>query len=153
MSFDRYNTACFTGHRPEKLNCNFSEIRYQIEDSIDCAVSKGYTTFISGLARGVDLWAADIVMHKGLKLVAAVPFKGYKICDSEFSWLLRDVLENADEVHYCSEKYSKISYIIRDQWMVNNSNLVIAVYHGVPGGTEQTLAYAKKTGKDILYCR
>ena len=51
------------------------------------------------------------------------------------------------------EKYSKISYIIRDQWMVNNSNLVIAVYHGVPGGTEQTLAYAKKTGKDILYCR
>lgn len=152
MTFNYLKSACFTGHRPEKLQRDFSEIRFKLNDAIEDAAANGYTTFISGLARGVDLWAADIVIHKGLQLIAAVPYKGYEIRDAEFGWIYRDVIENADEIHYCSETYSKMSYIIRDHWMVDNSSLVIAVYHGMPGGTEQTLSYAKKTGKNIVYC-
>lgn len=45
------------------------------------AISKGYSTFISGMQRGVDLWAAEIVLRlhdagENVHLIAATPFKG-----------------------------------------------------------------------------
>ena len=65
----REKTVCFSGHRPEKLPAQDGDesqllmmikslLYYQIRRSAE----EGYTRFITGLARGVDLWAAGYVL-------------------------------------------------------------------------------------------
>ena len=84
------NTCCFTGHRPQKLPWGYDEewedcIRLKIK--LGCEIEKlrkkGVTTFISGMAIGVDMWAAQIVLDLKLaypqdtiELFAAIPFEG-----------------------------------------------------------------------------
>ena len=38
------------------------EIIKELEREIKAAIERGYTTFISGMARGDDIWAAEIVL-------------------------------------------------------------------------------------------
>ena len=58
----RLHRCCFTGHRPEKLRRSGQDIRIELESEIRKAIQDGYITFISGMARGVDIWAAEIVL-------------------------------------------------------------------------------------------
>ena len=74
----KQHRCCFTGHRPNKLNYSESEIKLLLEKAIDSAISNGYVTFITGMAEGVDIWAAEIVLEKkkqndALHLICAVP--------------------------------------------------------------------------------
>ena len=57
------------------------------------------------------------------------------------------LLKKADEVHYICEGYASFAYQRRNEWMVDRSSRVIAVYNGEPGGTRNTINYAKK--KDV----
>ncbi len=38
---------------------------------------------------------------------------------------------------------------MRNRWMVDHFSKLIAVYTGAPGGTKETITYAKKKGLDI----
>ena len=38
----------------------------------------------------------------------------------------------------------------RNEWMVDNCDAVIAVWDGAPGGTANTVDYARKLGKSVL---
>lgn len=73
--------VCFTGHRPEKLLRTQEEIQQELEICIRQAIQDGFPIFITGMAQGVDLWAAEIVLAlrregQPVKLVCAVPFEG-----------------------------------------------------------------------------
>lgn len=59
----RIHRCCFTGHRPEKLHDPESVIITGLEHEICAAIADGFQTFISGMARGVDIWAAEIVLR------------------------------------------------------------------------------------------
>ncbi len=70
--------CCFTGHRAEKLKRIEEEIKNSLEDAILKAVHNGYTTFITGMERGVDIWSSQIVLmlrqsNPNIKLIAALP--------------------------------------------------------------------------------
>lgn len=76
-------TCCFTGHRPEKLKRNETQVKEALERAIEAAVSRGFTHFISGMARGVDLWAAQLVLelkkqNPDVKLLCAVPYENFE---------------------------------------------------------------------------
>jgi len=153
----RSRRCCFTGHRPEKLKRSEEEIKNGLEEAILEAVSDGYTTFITGMARGVDIWSGQIVLwlrqdNPELRLIAALPYPG---CDSRWSASWRrqyvEVLEAADLVKAISPAYSVASFQKRDEWMVDQSSRVIAIYDGVPGGTKNTIDYAMKRGIEIEY--
>ena len=58
----RIRRVCFTGHRPEKLTRPDSIIKEELETQICQAIADGLSVFISGMARGVDIWAAQIVL-------------------------------------------------------------------------------------------
>ncbi len=58
----RQHRCCFTGHRPERLGMPESEVISGLQKEIHQAIVDGFQTFISGMARGVDLWAAEIVL-------------------------------------------------------------------------------------------
>ena len=58
----RMKRCCFTGHRPGKLKQDEQTVKRLLAASINQAVTRGYTTFITGMAQGTDIWAAEIVL-------------------------------------------------------------------------------------------
>lgn len=144
----RLHRCCFTGHRPEKLIRSEAKIKKDLEAAILQAVNDGFVTFITGMARGVDIWAGEIVLqlrehNPNLHLIAASPYEGFESRWSE-DWQRRytDVLEQSDLVRFVCKGYSRACFQLRNEWMVNRSARVIAVYNGEPGGTQNTIKYA-----------
>ena len=79
----RLHRCCFTGHRPEKLLRSTKVIRTDLEREIHKAISDGFTVFITGMARGVDLEAGEIVLRlrsEGfpIRLICACPYQGFE---------------------------------------------------------------------------
>ncbi len=145
----KLHRCCFTGHRPEKLFLVDKEIIRELEREIELAIENGFATFITGMARGVDIWAAEIVLklrkkNKELHLICASPYEGFETRWSQ-DWQKRykKVIKKADLVKYISDKYTPSCFQIRNEWMVNHSNRVISVYNGKAGGTRNTINYAK----------
>ena len=50
----RKHRCCFTGHRPEKLAIPEKRLAELLEAEIKRAIDSGHTTFITGMAKGVD---------------------------------------------------------------------------------------------------
>ena len=152
----RLHRCCFTGHRPEKLFLVDREIIKELEREIKAAIERGYTTFISGMARGVDIWAAEIVLNlrkknKDLHLICASPYEGFEArWSQDWQKRYRKIIKKADYVKYVSPEYSPACFQIRNEYMVDHSNLLIAVYNGEAGGTRNTINYAKKKDIEII---
>lgn len=108
-------SVAFTGHRPDKLygynkDDNFP-ILVKLKEVIIDSINNGTTTFMSGMAQGVDLWAAEIVAdlrdrkYPHIKLIAAIPFVGQETKwppSSRRYW--EDIKQRCDEVRYVSEE-------------------------------------------------
>lgn len=152
-------TVCFSGHRPEKLPYGGSErcsvtrvLKSILYKTILDSIEEGYDTFITGLARGVDLWAGEIILElkaqgEKIKLVAAAPYKGHgKGFRSEEKFLLGNILLKADKTVYISETYSKGCMRMRNEYMVDHSGKLIAVISDYNSGTGATIKYAQKQG-------
>jgi len=146
----RKHRCCFTGHRPEKLIRPERAIKTDLKKQIKQAITDGYNIYLTGMARGTDLWAAEIVLelrkkNKELKLICAVPYEGFAQQWSE-DWqkLYLHVLAEADLIKVIGQRYHPSVFQIRNEWMAIHSSRVIAVYNGQPGGTRNTINYARK---------
>lgn len=152
----KQHRCCFTGHRPSKLDYSEGEIKPLLETAIDNAISDGYVTFITGMAEGVDIWAAEIVLEKkkqndALHLICAVPHPDFEKRRGFFEERRYDrIIKNADYVTTISDHYYKACYQKRNEWMVDRSSLVIAVWNGTASGTKNTVVYAKRQGIDVI---
>lgn len=152
----RMHRACFTGHRPEKLQQTEKAIRKMLEREIVKAMDSGIHVFLSGMARGVDIWAAEIVLHLrdsgcNVKLICACPYAGFERgWSADWQRKYRAVLRSADLVRYICPEYSPACFRIRNAWMVDHAALVIAVFNGQPGGTKSTIDYAEKAGIPVV---
>lgn len=109
------------------------------------------------MARGIDIWAAQIVLKlrdEGyrIKLICACPYMGVEKGWSE-KWKLQyyDVLSKADFVKYVCQGYSPSCFQRRNEWMVDHSARVIAVFHGEKSGTQNTIEYAMKHHVPVFY--
>lgn len=147
----RRHRCCFTGHRPEKLAQPKAEVKDWLRLQIERAVSDGYTTFVTGMAMGVDIWAGQIVaeMKKDdprLYLIAAVPWQGFSSrWHEEWKEQYKDLITKADIVKNIASRYSPEVFDDRNKWMVDHSCRLIAYYNGAPGGTMSTVNYAVST--------
>lgn len=155
---DVEHAVSFTGHRPERLNMPEQMVQEWLEAQIRKAVDDGYTDFITGMQRGVDLWAAEIVIKlkdemkdKDIHLFSAVAFSGMEN-QWEKDWHKRyhAVLKAANGVTYVSDRPGRAAFFKRNEWMVDNSKRLIGVYTGAPGGTKETIEYARKNGKEVV---
>lgn len=155
MTDKRYTRCCFTGHRPEKLTRSEQNITAALRREIAQAVEDGITVFISGMARGVDIWAAEEVLRlrdagADVKLVCAVAFEGMENrWSADWQRRYRNILDRSDLNTLICRSPSRESYLARDRWMVDHSSRVIAVFDGTPGGTKYTVDYAEKNGVDV----
>ena len=145
----------FTGHRPTKLggyktpNPIYDFVTASIEEAL---VKLAPAKAISGMALGVDIWAAEICLKLGIPLIAAVPFVGQeKIWPQESQDKYLAVLNQAvEKVIVCEGGYASWKMQKRNQWMVDHSDLVIAVYDGTTGGTGNCVFYAKQQNKNMI---
>ena len=169
------NTACFTGHRPNKLlggydyssvaNLKLAKI---LAEKIIHLYKKGVTHFICGGALGVDQIAFNVLQELrdkedyNITIELAIPFESF-----EAQWipaskeLHRNHLVLADKVTIVDEKskyqtttpigkYHPLKMEMRNRYMVDNSQYVIAVFNGSKSGTANCINYAKKYNKEIL---
>ena len=61
------------------------------------------------------------------------------------------VLKAADYVKYICPEYRKDCFQTRNEWMVNHSAKVIAVFNGEKGGTANMVKYASLKGLQISF--
>lgn len=148
----RKHRCCFTGHRPEKLKIPEDRLALLLEEEIKKAIASGFTTYITGMAKGTDIVAGEIILRlreqdDRLKLICALPHPGFGLHWSG-GWTERfqKVLAAADLVRTICPSFSYATYQTRNEWMIRHSALVIAVFNGERGGTKNTLDYAQRTG-------
>lgn len=155
------HTVCFTGHRPEDLHLSEQQAKALLRPAIAACINKGAKYFISGMSRGIDLWAADIVLelkqsHPEINLLAAVPFHG-DIFTSRWSQSDKNhyasIISQAAAVHYSANEFSMQAYHSRNHFMVDLSDLVLAFWNGKQsGGTYSTVCFAKRQNKPLVNC-
>ncbi len=157
-------TCCFTGYRPEKFpfklessDPKYSEFENALFEQVLSLAEENCQSFYCGMAMGFDLIAAETVLAvknafpKPLKLICVLPFEGQGI-GFPYPWGRRfqNVLQNADSVVVLSKKYSTGCYQKRNIYMVDNSDFVVTWFDGRSGGTQNTLRYARKKGRQIF---
>ncbi len=155
--------VAFTGHRPNKLggygekNPLRDQIMYLICDQLDIwKRTDPEIRCISGMALGVDQWAAMCCTLVGsIPYVAAIPFAGQELkWPPESQALYRILLSHAEQVVTVSSgDYAASKMQRRNEWMVNNCDHLLAVWDGSPGGTANCIGYALAQKKPITYLR
>ena len=108
---------------------------------------------ITGMALGYDQWVAHICIKNNIKYIAAIPFIG-----QEKLWRASDIirynnlLEKAyDKIVVCDGEYAAWKLMKRNEYIVNNCNLLISAYNGQgTGGTAACVKYANKIGRTII---
>lgn len=143
-----------TGHRPNKLG-GYDDGTFNSLTNLAMKFLKeheDYDTVISGMALGWDMAFALGALLLKKKVIAAVPFKG-----QELKWPLisqeryNKILSATTEVKIISEGlYSPEKMQIRNEWMVDNADVILALWDGSTGGTANCIAYAKSKNKKII---
>lgn len=155
--------CCFTGHRPKNLPWGYNEsgLKYnllyaKLYLAIRKCIKNGYTYFLSGMAMSIDMICAEIVInmknkYKNVELECVLPCLSQS---AKWSKSYKDrynkILDRADKITIISENYTPQCMMDRNKYMVDNSNMIIAVYNGSQGGTEKTIRYAKAKNLEIL---
>lgn len=105
---------------------------------------------ISGMAQGWDTAIAEAAVQLGIALTAAVPFPG-----QEAKWPVaaqvqyQTLLALADRVETIGGGFSLAAYQARNEWMVDHSNRVVALWNGTWGGTANCVKYAQHVGRPV----
>ena len=157
--------VAFTGHRPESLpfgrdmhSGRYDDFELILWKEIRRCMDEGYDTFYCGGARGVDIVCGEIVIaeklskHPDIRLVCAIPYREQA---EKWGWMWRtrylDLLRAADKIEQMCSNYQRGCYHMRNRYMVDNCDLLIAIYNGEnKGGTAYTVNYAREWGKEIL---
>lgn len=146
-------TCCFTGHR--QLRLPEKEVIKKLRPIIKDAIKNGFNHFICGGALGFDTLAAELIIklkrRKKITLEIAMPCP-----EQNAMWTTMqkqkyiDILNKADKQTLICRSYIQSCYQKRNEYMVNNSALVIAFFDGSPSGTMQAVNYAKLKGKRVI---
>lgn len=154
--------CCFSGHRPKYLPWRHYEVgdtfiafKARLKKAVENAIANGYNYFISGMAQGIDIIVAEIVLelkekHAHIMLECAIPYSKQSYaynasCKARYN----NVCKSADAVTVLQKDYSPSCLMQRNEYMVNKSSKLIACYLYIKGGTFNTIKYAMSKGLDV----
>ncbi|MBQ2036666.1 MAG: DUF1273 family protein, partial [Alistipes sp.] len=117
---------------------------------------RGYRRFLTGMAWGFDLAAAQVVISlknslPGIELIAVEPYPTFrKLFHGADAELYDKVKGSADLTIAVGERGEKMDYIRRNDFLVENSSIVIAWWSGTKsGGTAYTIRKARLMNVEI----
>ncbi len=153
---ERSKTVAFTGHRSVE-GIGEAELSRRLDEAIMECYNQGYRMFITGMAVGFDMLAAEAVLrlratHRDIHLEAAIPFPGqperFGFVDKQrYAYLLK----NADSQTTLSGYYHSGCFHRRNDYMINNASMMIACWDGKPsGGTHYTYTRALQQGLSVV---
>ena len=160
-------TVCFTGHRPQSLpfgsdeqHLKCIELKARLATEIQDMIARGADTFYVGMALGIDTFAAEAVLKEKednpkIRLIAAIPCPNQSNSWSKENKERYDfILSQCDEKILVSPHYFPGCMHVRNYYMVDRSDILIAVFDGVSkGGTASTIEYAIKKNLTVIELR
>ena len=148
--------VAFSGHRlvPRVLQ---KQVKKLLLKEIENAYNMGFRYFYCGMAMGFDLLAAEAAISlksklKELKLIAVIPHPDQtRLWDEKDKELYYKVLKKANRRILLRDSYSRDSLLKRNDYLLENSSLLIAFYNGNKrGGTYYTYRRALRKGMDVI---
>ena len=86
-----------------------------------------------------------------IHLICALPHPDFETrWRAEWQRRYKTVLDHADLIKTICPTFSMSAYQKRNEWMVDHSSLVLALFNGQPGGTANTIAYAQRHGVKVM---
>ncbi len=156
--------CAFTGHRPKSFPWKYDEtapscilLKEALTTQIVALADSGISDWLSGMALGVDLWSAQVILalrekNPAFKLPCVLPCE-----NQESKWTVStqeqylSILAQANDVIYVSRVYHQNCMLERNRYLVDHASILLAVYNGVfRSGTGMTVRYAIKQGRDII---
>ena len=162
---ERILSCCFTGYRPQKFPFELKRsdpdyIRFENRLITEIAelVNENCLTFYTGMAMGFDIIAAECVLtvaaakkSSAVRLICAIPFPDQaKAYPPEWKKRYDDILAQSDQTVLISNEYYRRCYYDRNRFMVENSDFVLTWFDGSPGGTKNTVEYAKSKLRKVI---
>lgn len=161
-------SAAFTGYRPQKLpfgndlsHPDAVKLRAALHKEYEKLVLRGFRYFYTGGALGSDLMAAEVILelkrqyeHREIRHKLCLPCLNH--CAK---WRREDIVRlekikmDSDVVYVSHRPYFSGCMQLRNQYMVDASAVLIAVYDGQSGGTKNTVDYARGQGRKIIEIR
>ena len=144
--------VCATGHRPDKLGGYGLHVESKLKRlAFTWLKEHRPNKAISGMALGWDQAFAQAALELEIPLIAAVPFLGQERAwpqSSQEKW--KTILDRAEEVVTVSTGgYAVWKMQKRNEWMVDQSDRVLALWDGSSGGTGNCITYADKMSRPI----
>lgn len=152
----RFPRVMVTGHRPQKLPTESHQwVERELERlAIKLRDQNGTEVGVSGMALGADIWWAKGVKFAWLDLWAFIPFptqaERWPAADQA---LWQEMCGRAAHRIVIAPGYSVEAFMQRNTAMVENSDLVIAVFDVSQGasGTADTVRKAYTKGLPIIH--
>lgn len=151
MEIIKEKTVAFSGHR--NFNQAFAPLIY---DTVCSMCEKGFSIFLTGMAVGFDLAAAQAVIkarskYPDIKLFAIVPYPAQDERFSPYDKIkYRRILSLSDEKIVVADSYQPDVFFKRNDFLICNSSQLICYYNGKRGGTMQTVNLAKNQRLSII---
>ena len=156
MTMRNITTASFTGHRIISKKV-LPQLIQRLDSTVESLVNQGTVRYLNGGALGFDTHSAHAVLrcrekNPLVKLIMALP-----CLNQDERWSEKDkeiykhLLNNADEAIYVSDRpYFNGCMLLRNKWLVENSDICIAyMLHG-RSGASQTVRLARKKGLQVI---
>lgn len=146
-----------TGHRPDKLGGYGNQTRLALGGLATEYLSQTQPEkVISGMALGWDQALAGAAVALGIPFIAAVPFftqsdRWPTEAQDRYDRLLgaAETVEIIGVLHHGSEAEVNRLMQVRNEWMVDRADKMVALWDGSWGGTHNCIAYARKQGVPI----
>lgn len=130
------------GHRPAKFPWKYDEndpqcveLKAVLARQIEKLAAAGVTDFFTGMALGVDTWAAIAVLdlrerNPAIKFHCVLPCEGQETKWSTSAQVrYRDILREADSVEYVKRTYDRKCMLERNQRLVDSAALLLGSVH------------------------
>ncbi|MBE7074944.1 MAG: hypothetical protein E7376_03095 [Clostridiales bacterium] len=139
--------VCFIGHR---FSFRVSAKQKRVYKAIGDLIKKGYTTFYTGnMGSFDDVCEFCVLSYKyyfpkvKLYKISATPY----IKDTASNYIYDDIIVPELEHFHYKQRITK-----RNEWMVDHCDLVLCnITNDIKSGAFNTVKYARKIGKPIIY--
>lgn len=147
--------ACaLTGHRTVGRDLSKEKLNHLLRMLI---VDKNVDTFYCGMAMGFDLLACEMLLdlqkiYPQVKVVACIPCPGQSDLFPEREKIrYRELLKRCNSNVLISLSYTKFCMHMRNRYMVDNADYLLAYCHKPTGGSAGTVKYAQQKGIPVYF--